>query len=77
MPARILTRARLLALQRQFRARYQRATPGRIVSVGLRQDGSRPFWRILVSRDFRAQGLPRSFAGLPVLVRKAPAGHLA
>ena len=75
MAATVLTHESLLALKAQFRARYAHASPGHIVSVGLGQDGSHPFWRILVSTQFRTSLLPRFFAGLPVLVRKTSIGH--
>lgn len=76
MPVATLSREELLKVKSQIRRGYS-SQQGRIVSVGLGQDGTHPFIRVLVTSNYPVSRLPKTVRGLPVLIRKTSAGSVA
>jgi hypothetical protein len=62
-------------LKAEFRRKY--GHDGRIVSVGLGRDGSHRYLRVLVNSKYPLTKMPRTFRGLPVLVRRTSSGAVA
>jgi len=73
---RPISEKELLRIKSDFRRAYG-ARDGQIVSVGLGRDGQHQYLRVLVTSKYPVSKLPRTFRGLPVLVRRTSVGAIA
>ncbi len=66
----------LITLRDAFAELYRKPA-GRFVSLGFAQKGGKPCLRVLVDQRHSVAGLPHTFHGMAVDVRKSPPAMLA